>query len=161
MNPPYSGSTSLEVIAGVLADGVTIVPFKAASDGTLATSSTAGAPAISATTSPSLDTSFGAKVTNNTKGTAAQLVSLRATNANAAVRYFQLFNATSATGTPIYSEPIPAGTTTQPSSLILDSVFFGQGGKNFSTALSWGISTTQTSYTAATAADHSVTVHYY
>jgi len=159
-NPKYTGGEPQQVAHGISPTGY-ITPFNTDANGNLATTASGGAPAISATNSPSLSTSFASVASAQAKATPAQLVSIRATNANAAVRYLQLFNAASATGTPIYSEPIPAGSATQPSSLILDSVFFGSGGKYFSTALSWGISTTNGSYTAATAADHNVSLHFF
>src|SRR4051794_12341550 len=81
-------------------------------------------PVASATYSPSRSTSFGSAVTATASAQASAVVAAYASNANAAIRYFQLHNrATALSGgeTPIVSVPIPAGTANNPGVLILDS----------------------------------------
>jgi len=115
-------------------------------------------------TSPSLDANFGAATKNASKGSAGNVFAAIFTNANAAVRYAQLHNkatAPVATDVPIYSLPIPAGTANAPGMLRLNEEDFGHGGKQFVTGVGWAISTTVGTFTdAATAADHTVHVHY-
>jgi hypothetical protein len=116
---------------------------------------------IGATYSRSLDTSFGTLVTHNTKAVAGQLTAFCVTSVNAAVRYFQVYNSTgSTTGAPILSIPIPAGASTAPASVCLDDRLFGVNGLNFSIGITWGISTANGAYSAATASDHNVTLTY-
>lgn len=114
--------------------------------------------------SPSVATSFGAATKAAAKGASGNVVSVAATNVNAAVRYLQLHNkATAPAGTevPIISVPIPAGSATVPGSLVLDQGFFGPSGLNFATGIGWAISTTAGTFTdAATAAEHTVNLLY-
>lgn len=91
-------------------------------------------------------------------------LSAYATNANAAVRYLQLYNkVTTPAGAdrPLYSFPVPAGSATAPGEIIIDRTFFLDYPVKFSTGLIWAVSTTNTTYTAATASDHNVMLHYY
>lgn len=102
---------------------------------------------------------LGTDVDISVKTTAGRFKSVRVTNANAAVRYFQLHNkATAPTGgdTPVLSILISAGTATDPGVLELGKNFFLDNGFVLSTGIAVGISTTATTYTAATTTDHTV-----
>lgn len=126
----------------------------------IGTQRTSNLPVLSATYSPSVDVAFLNSVTHNSKSTPGNILSFSVTSVNAAIRYFQLFNAASATGTPIYSFPIPAGSSTAPATVGKGSEFFTTNGVYFSTALSWGISTAAATYSAATTTDHTVNLNY-
>jgi hypothetical protein len=115
------------------------------------------------TGSPSVDVSFGTVVTHESKSSSANLFSFDFVSLDTTQDvYLQFFNATSATGTPIYSFLVQkAGTLGDQTRLNLGADFFGIPGKNFSTALTWGISTTKGTYTAAaTAANYIVNINY-
>jgi hypothetical protein len=97
------------------------------------------------------------------KASAGRFKSVHVTNANAAVRYFQIHNKATAPvnpDAPLLSIPIPAGTATVPGVLDLGTDFFRDYGLVLSTGIATGISTTATTYTAATAADHFLAVMY-
>jgi len=97
------------------------------------------------------------------KATPGNLLSLRATNINAAIRYLQIHNkATAPTGgdTALISVPIPAGAAANPVAVTLGSDFFGNNGLALSTGIAIGISTAATTFTAATTTDHVVTGMY-
>jgi hypothetical protein len=115
-------------------------------------------------TTPSLDTSFGSTVSHAAKGSAGNVFSLSIESIDASLVYFQLHNKATAPATsdvPLYSWPIAAGSATVPSTKTMSENFFGMGGKQFSTGISWGISTTNGTYTAAsTASNYNVHVHY-
>lgn len=116
-----------------------------------------------ATYSPSVTANFGTDADVSVKATAGNVFAVTASNVNAAVRYLQLHNKASAPANPdvpIYSFPIPAGSATNPVSVTMDERFFGQAGKHFTTGIAIGISTTNATYTAATAADHNHHTHY-
>ena len=130
-------------------------------DATNSTGKSTNKVVVASTYTPTLDMSFGTAVTHNSKATAAVLFGADVTNVNAAVRYFQIFNSTGGTGTVIMSFPIPAGTSTAPSRLTLGPALFGSNGVYLSTGLTWGISTTNATYTGATAAEHNVNLLYY
>jgi hypothetical protein len=82
------------------------------------------------------------------KASAGQLVSAYADNLAGTTVYFQVYNQASgtATGTPIFFKSVPANGT-----IILDDTFFGQNGIYLSTGIVLALSTTATTYTAATA----------
>lgn len=90
------------------------------------------------------------------------LKAFRVTNANAAVRYFQLFNQATAPvndDVPVFSLPIPAGTANAPGLLTDDLNLLGGDGLMFAAGLAWGISTTEQKFTdSATAANHTALV---
>jgi hypothetical protein len=114
----------------------------------------------SGTYSPSLYTNWGASTSANVKASPGIVNSFYATNGNGAVRYIQFHNLTTAPGggtTPIYSFPVAPGGT-----LSLGADFWTQNGAKLSTGLGIAVtwSTTQGTYTAATAADHTLHVHY-
>jgi len=118
-------------------------------------------PITGTTYSRLLDVSFGSAVTHNSKATAAQWFGAYVTNISASLAYLQLYNSTGSTsGTPVVSIPIPAGSATAPGVLEIDDRLLGQNGLNFATGLTWAISTTQSSYTAATAANFTATLTY-
>lgn len=97
------------------------------------------------------------------KATPGNLLSIRATNINAAVRYLQVHNkATAPSGgdTAAISIPIPAGTAAAPGAVMLGNDFFGNNGLYLSTGIAIGISTAATTFTAATTTDHVVTGMY-
>lgn len=105
------------------------------------------------------------QVTKRTsKSSPGNVFSVYVSNANAAVRYFQLHNKTSAPAgadVPVLSVAIPptAGTVIAP--LVLDVDYFGQGGHYLSSGVSWAISTTYATFTdSATANEHVVALKY-
>ena len=131
----------------------------AAEDNTNGVISGAQKPLAVTTYSPSLFTNFGANVTLNVKASAGNVFSLYARNLNAAVRFVQLHNtATTPAGgaVPLLSFPMAVLTGEK----VLDHSFFSHGGIFFSTGIAFGFSTTEGTYTAATAADHSICVLY-
>ncbi len=121
-------------------------------------------PLAVSTYSPSLYSELTQVTTANIKASAGNVFSIYITNANAAVRYFQLHNkATAPAGTnvPIYSFPVPAGTANNPGVLILDDSFFTKAGVNFATGIGWAISTTYATFTdSATNTEHITFIHW-
>jgi hypothetical protein len=114
-------------------------------------------PVAGSTYSPLTFGIFGTDVDLAAKGSAGNLFSIYATNINATVRYLQIHNKATAPANPnvpILSLPIPAGTSTAPSSIKLGREFFGEGGLYLSTGVAIGISTTEATFTAATITDH-------
>lgn len=111
---------------------------------------------------PSLYTNFAAATKANIKNAAGTVVAATITNANAAVRYFQIHNKASApagTDVPIFSFPVPAGTAAAPGSLILTADLFND--YFLATGVGWAISTTVATFTdSATAGDHVTHVEY-
>jgi hypothetical protein len=95
----------------------------------------------------------------NVKASPGNVLAVHITNTNAAARFFQLHNKASAPAAaevPVLSFRIPAGY----SGPIGSDFFVGSGG-NFATGIGWAWSTTVGTFTdAATAADHSVNIHY-
>jgi hypothetical protein len=120
-------------------------------------------PVVSATYGYTTFTDFSTVTAYSLKITPGLLSSVVATNANIAVRWLQFHNKASApasTNVPIMSFPMPAGTALNPVVLILGSDFLGLNGTYFSTGVAIGISTTQGTYTAATAGDHTLNAQY-
>lgn len=106
-----------------------------------------------------VSTSFGTVASAIAKATPGVLVAVRATNTNAALRYLQVFDRTTALSggeTPIISVPLPATS----GDVMLDQSFFGDYGLVFPAGIVWGVSTARATYTAGTAADHQVHVVY-
>lgn len=90
------------------------------------------------------------------KATPGNLLSIRATNENAAVRYLQLHNKASAPTSgesAVISFIIPGGTAAAPGVITLGADFLGQNGLYFSTGVAVGISTAIGTFTAATAGE--------
>lgn len=112
----------------------------------------------SATYAPLLFTNFGANATLNVKASAGNVFSVSAYNTNAAARFIQLHNtATVPAGAavPLVSHLVPAGTE-----VILGEDFFSAAGLNFTTGIAFAMSTTLATYTAATAGEGFVELHY-
>lgn len=115
---------------------------------------------IASTYAGSRSTSFGTATKANVVAAPGTPISAIVSNENAAVRYFQLHNKTTdpaGTDVPIYSFPIPAGTTNNPGVLVLDRTFFEND--FFTLGVGWAISTTKATFTdSATASEHTVNV---
>lgn len=97
------------------------------------------------------------------KAAPGNLLSIRATNINAAIRYLQVHNKASAPSggdTALISIPIPAGSATAPAVVTLGNEFFGNNGLYLSAGVAVGVSTAATTFTAATTTDHVVTGMY-
>lgn len=96
------------------------------------------------------------------KASAGAVLSLRAINTNAAARYLQIHNTSSAPAggaTALRSFVIPAGTAANPAVLMLDRGYFAD--QVFCpTGISFAFSTTRDTYTAATAGDHDIDINY-
>lgn len=111
--------------------------------------------------SPSKYSAIGTKTTDTIKtvssaftgipGRPARLFSFSITNNNASVRYLQFFDSTGATTTISAEHVIPAG-----GECVLSEGDFTLDGLQFFSGITWGVSTTSGSYTAATATDHKV-----
>lgn len=102
---------------------------------------------------------FGAATAISVKAGPGNLGWIVCTNENAAVRFLQIHNKASAPAAaevPLLSFPIPAGTAAAPAVLIIGVGTWGQGGQFLSTGVAVGISTTEGTYTAATATDHTL-----
>jgi hypothetical protein len=99
----------------------------------------------------------------NIKATPGNVYSFRITNGNAAVRYFQLHNKSSAPAAADTAQlyfVVPAGTATAPGVLQLSTADLAPS-ENFTTGIGWAISTTATTFTdSATAGDHNTNVRY-
>lgn len=118
-------------------------------------------PISTATYAPSMTSGLGT-LPGNIKGAAGNLYSIVVSNANAATRYACLFNSTGApSGTPLLAYPIAAGSATAQVTIKIGTETFTQAGLNFSTGITFGISTSGTTYTAATGTDHYWTVIYF
>jgi hypothetical protein len=102
---------------------------------------------------------FPSAVSGTVKTTGGQLYCYRAENRNASARWLQLWDTPSGapgSGTLLDSIWIPGS-----SAVVIDHLFFGPNGADFlpfTTGLTFGFSTTISTYTAATAADHTLFV---
>ncbi len=135
-------------------DGTSIKPVKCLTDGTIVTSS-------GATTSIEWlwSRSLATATSGNAKAAAGDVYAIRCVNMNLNLRWFQLFNlaaAPAATAVPLMSLPVFGGN----GFLILGESDFSPAGMNFTTGISWGFSTTATTYTAGAAADVIVEIGY-
>ena len=94
------------------------------------------------------------------KASAGNVFAARVTNANAALRYFQIHNkATAPAGTdvPVLSLPIPVSGGI----MTIGSEFLSGDERACSLGVSWAISTTHATFTdSATANEHTVTLKY-
>jgi hypothetical protein len=102
-------------------------------------------------------------VTGEVGSAAVTLRSITVTSQNAAMRYLQLFDTTTALAggeTPLVAYPINPGSSTNLSNISLGEPDFGPNGLYFDKGLIWAVSTTLATYTAATAADHTVNGFY-
>ncbi len=168
-NGPISPSNPLDISGTIIVTPVTgqktmanSAPVVIASDQSAVPVTQALPAAPSAALAPSLYTNWGVDATHNVKASAGNVVGVMSTNINAAVRYLQLHNtATVPAGgaTPLRSWVIPSGTAQQPAILAISREYFANSGY-FPTGIAFAFSTTQATYTAATAADHSIEVEY-
>lgn len=120
-------------------------------------------PEASAVISPDTFQDFGSVTKDTVKASAGNVFSVVVSNANAALRYFQLHNKASdpaAAETPVLSFPVPAGTAAAPTVLILGVDVFAPS-LRLSTGVGWAWSTTDGEFTdSATASDHQTIVRY-
>lgn len=101
---------------------------------------------------------LGANATLNVKATPGNVKAVYCHNINAAARYVQLHNtATTPAGgaVPLYTFLVPAQ-----SSITIGDTFFGEHGAHFTTGIAFAFSTTEATYTAATAADQMTHIMY-
>lgn len=143
-----SGAPMLEVVPGV--QGFALVDEFGDTIDTV----NHGLATVDVTPAPALVPFLGA---NKARLSARRLMSVMATNANASVRYLQIFDMPRdviAGDPPELSFPIPAGTAAQPSTVELGLIFFGAKGFATTNPLTIAVSTTATTYTAATPSDH-------
>ena len=163
---PVSGTISVGNFPATQPISVASLPLPtgAATNTTLQTVVDRLMPTVGTTVYSALGTSTGANI-KNSAGFILNIYccNLRAsidsstTNLNSAVRYLQLFDSTSApSGTPIRSYPIYPNSGV----LILGQDFLGGEGMQFTTGITWGISTTPLTYTAATAGETIVNIRY-
>jgi hypothetical protein len=99
---------------------------------------------------------FGATITKNAKSSAGVVTALIGVNNNAAVRYLQIHNTAttpSAGAVPLIVFRVPAT-----SSILIGEDILSENGLYCSTGIAYAWSTTEGTYTAATAADHSTQV---
>lgn len=105
----------------------------------------------------------GAVAVLNVKAGGGRIYGARATNVNAAVRYLCFVDKVTA---PVNGDAVafwillPAGTAAIPSITDIGSAILGTQGIQLPTGVSWAVSTTPTTVTAATAAEHTVSFRY-
>ena len=95
---------------------------------------------------------LGANATLNVKASSGNVKSLYCHNVSGAIRYIQLHNTATTPGggaVPAFTFLVPIGGT-----VFVDGAWFGENGYNFSTGIAFACSTTEATYTAATATDH-------
>jgi hypothetical protein len=90
------------------------------------------------------------------KATPGRLRGICVTNRNAAARYLLLFNSTASTAT-VYAGPfmLPPGDNTA-----IGADHLGKAGVAFTTGITFGISTSSSSYVAATGTEHDIFARY-
>lgn len=95
----------------------------------------------------------------NLKSTGGTIYSLIFSNLNSSsTRYFQLFNQTTSPTTgnvPVLQLPIPVGST-----IGFGQDIFGGTGFPLSTGVTWGVSTTAGTYTAAATSDSTLSIRW-
>lgn len=99
---------------------------------------------------------FGSNVTLNIKATSGNVKAFYCHNLNGSARFLQLHNTATTPGAgniPLFSFLVPANGVA-----LIDGQFFGENGKNFTTGIAYGFSTTEGTYTAGVAADQTTTV---
>jgi hypothetical protein len=141
-----------------ITDGTTVAGVDVATQGLKIAGTITAGPPVPGTFSNNL-----AAVSGNAKATAGNLKSICAVNRNAALRYLQVFNLAAGPvnpNVPVFQWPLAPQGSTVPGMLIVGTDFFTDGGMAFATGIAWGISTTNGTYTAATAADHDVSLGY-
>lgn len=114
----------------------------------------------SATHSPSNFQDFsGSNVSTVVSSTPANVFTIQCTNANASIRYLQIHDGNSALSggeTPILSLPIPISG----GALTLGPAELTQAGKRCANGFIWAFSTSLSTYTPATAAEHTISGQY-
>ena len=113
-------------------------------------------------TSPtySVYSALGTNVNANIKATPGKMYGVVATNANSSTRFIQLFNKITAPingDVPLRSYPVYGNY----GSLMIDGNLWGLAGLNFSTGISWGMSSTPLAYTAISAPTEVIFEGYY
>jgi hypothetical protein len=96
--------------------------------------------------------SIGVSAGGNIKATSGSIFSLAATNANATIRFIQIFDkATAPTSgdVPMLVYPVYPNY----GMITIDTVLWGLAGLGLANGISWGFSSTQLTYTAATGSD--------
>lgn len=120
-------------------------------------------PVVSSAYSPTTYKDAGSVTKAVIKAAAGNVLSLRFTNINAAVRYLQLHNKATAPAAAETAQQyyiIPAGTSTAPGVLELGTEHFAPT-EYFATGIGWAVSTTATTFTdSATANEHTTLVRY-
>jgi hypothetical protein len=137
--------------AVVLTDGTTVVGVDAGTQSLKVIATISEVAPVPATFSNNL-----AAVSGFAKASPGVVKSASATNRNAAIRYLQIFNKTTA---PVLND-VPIVQWQVSGTTIIGTDFFTEGGMNFTTGIAWGMSTTNGTYTAGTAADHDVYIGY-
>ena len=100
------------------------------------------------TVGPSVDIQSGV-ITHTSKNSPANLISAFCQNTSAGTAYLQFWNgATAGTGTLKDVVLVPAGTSTVPGLISLGTNDWSTEGLPCTTALTWGLSSTTTTYTA-------------
>jgi hypothetical protein len=128
-------------------------------DGTNGVAAGQWKPLAVSTYTPSLYANRGAAASANIKATPGNVFSVTCLNTNAAVRYLQLHNKASAAANPevpLLEFPVPASG----GFIVIGQDFFTAAGIHFSTGITFGVSTTRGTYTAATAGEHDTQVTY-
>lgn len=101
---------------------------------------------------------FGSNVTANVKASAGNVKSLYCHNSSGSNAYIQLHNTAttpSSSAVPAFVFLVPAG-----GAVFVDGAFFGENGYNFATGIAFAFSTTEGTYTAATAGDQATIIMY-
>lgn len=130
----------------------------AAEDNTNGVIAQALKPLATSTYSWSRFVDFGSNVTANVKASAGNVKSLYCHNSSGSNAYIQLHNTAttpSSSAVPAFTFLVPAG-----GAVFVDGAFFGESGYNFATGIAFAFSTTEGTYTAATAGDQVTIIMY-
>jgi hypothetical protein len=160
LNPGGGGA---RVVALLMADGTTmpVSTLMVSSDGVADPTPVTLTHPLPVSSIPPFVTNYSVSisaVSGVVKGTAAQLLTFKATNRNAAARYLQIFQANTLpapSAVPYDQFLVPAVGI-----LIVGTDFFTTRGLALATGYTFGFSTTPALYTAATAADHDFSTAY-
>lgn len=135
-----------------------------AEDNTNQVIATQSRPVAGSTYSPSVYAPMTQVTKANLKASAGNVFSVLITNANAAVRYFQIHNkatAPAATDVPVISIPVAPGTGAVIPPLVIGENFLTRGGYYCSLGVGWAISTTFATFTdSATNTEHISVINY-
>lgn len=100
-------------------------------------------------------------LTSTVKNTAGNVISFYVTNANAAIRYLQFFDDTTTTAALMVAQfQIPATAAAIPGVVAFGADVLSTSGLQFSKGITYGISTTEGSYVAATNTEHTALIFY-